>query len=143
MGGGAGGTRLDAALGGRDEAVTGTSVWAVRQAFEIGVVSGGQSLLEAAFSAIIALDLDVPFRQDAEEAQRVDESTATWGDAACLVEYVSHWSAIDVSTKLYVGAPVGTDPAVAGTIGTGVEADVESRDCSWKSEEESDGLHFD
>ena len=126
MGGGAGWAGLNAALGGRDEAVTGTGVWTVSQAFEVGVVSGGQGLLEAASSAVVALDLDVPFRQDAEEAQRVDESAATWGDAACLVENVSHWSAIDVSTKPYVGVPVGTDPAITAAVGARVEADIES-----------------
>ena len=126
LGAGARGTGLNAALGGREEAVTCTSVWPICQTFEVGVVSGGQGLLEATSSAVIALDLDVPFRQDAEEAQRVDESTATWGDAAILVEYVSHGSSNGISKKSYIGVPVGTDPAVTGTVGARVEADVQS-----------------
>jgi NAD(P)H-dependent FMN reductase len=48
-------------------------------------VSGGRGLLEAASAVVVAFDLDVPFRQDAEEAQGVDESATTWGHAACLV----------------------------------------------------------
>jgi hypothetical protein len=48
-------------------------------------VSGSRGLLEAAPAVVIAFHLDVPFRQDAEEAKGVDESAATWGDAACLV----------------------------------------------------------
>ena len=126
LGGGAGGAGLDAALGGRDEAVAGTGVWAVCQALEVCVVSGGQGLLEATSSAVVALDLNVPFRQDAEEAQRVDEGTAAWGDAACLVRCVSHRSGIDVSSTTYVGVPIGADPAITGTIGARVEANVES-----------------
>jgi hypothetical protein len=49
-------------------------------------VSGGRGLLEAAPAVVIAFDLDVPFWQDAEEPQGVDQSTTTWGNAACLVE---------------------------------------------------------
>jgi len=85
LGAGASGTGLNAAFGRRQEAITSTSVWAIRQAFEVCVVSGGRGLLEAAASVTVAFDLDVPFWQDAEEAQRVDQSTATWGDAAVLV----------------------------------------------------------
>jgi hypothetical protein len=90
LGAGASGSGLDAAFGRSEEAITSTSVWAIRQTFEVCVVSGGRGLLEAASSVTIAFDLDVPFWQDAEEAQLVDESTATWGDAATLVDCVSH-----------------------------------------------------
>ena len=78
LGAGARRTGLNAAFGRRDEAVTGASVRAVRQAFEVCVVSGGRGLLEAASPAVVPFDLDVPFRQDAEETQRVDESAAAW-----------------------------------------------------------------
>ena len=126
LGAGARRTGLNAAFGRRDEAVTGASVRAVRQAFEVCVVSGGRGLLEAASPAVVPFDLDVPFRQDAEETQRVDESAAAWGDAACLVECVSHGSNIGISTKPHVGIPICTDPAVTGTVEARVEADVES-----------------
>lgn len=84
MGAGASGAGLNAAFGRRDEAVAGTSVRTICKALEVCVVSGGRGLLETASAVIIAFNLDVPFGQDAEKAQGVDESTATWGDAACL-----------------------------------------------------------
>ena len=126
LGAGARRTGLNAAFGRRDEAVAGASVRAVRQAFEVCVVSGGRGLLEAASPAVVPFDLDVPFRQDAEETQRVDQSAAAGGDAACLVGCVSYGSSISISTKPHVGVPLGADPAVTGTVEARVEADVES-----------------
>ena len=99
------------------------------------------SLLEVALTVTVAFDLDIPLRQDAIEAQRVDESSATGRDAACLTARVSYESGRVRFTKTYIRIPSRTDPVIAAAVGGREKADVESESHSRKTEEEGGRLH--